>query len=672
PTSTGPESKPTSPGPETKPTSTGPETKPTSPGPETKPTSPGPETKPTSPGPETKPTSTGPETKPTDDASKTKTTGNRLKAHHTSDESKTRPTSTGPETKPTSEGQKAKPTLVETPSDNVTKSSTALGHSGIDNSIQRANHTTYSGAAVNEHAFRSRAILNADAAYWRNFYDCKLNDWDDNFAKASGNEPADNFTNDFANKCSIIEPFFLAVVDPTYQSFTVRASQHHNWDGLWLLHSNGSASIDGHIHHQYEKHGSAFVVTHENTHTWTPLIPTASHTTLPLTSIPKNNSTGIATSVGTKSTDFPTNSQPTATASDKSASKTHVSKSARPHKTTPAKETAQATVTSIRPTATVPDTDWLPPTIVAEHTSFSFSAPKTTASGTMSQALPTTIPKFISPDGPNKPAPVGTVPIQIGFTYPLNYLFVSANMIAAAQIFKFLPIALADASGISVQKLQISQLVPYNTQSTWGYVTTLAQLNYPATLVDTLQMDLWSPNSAIYTNSDPIVRNLTALINPNIDIHGNINDASSSGGHGNSYYDDPGSRGGYNNNNDAFGSGNNGTQSSKQKATTAGIAIAALGFSAMYGAAMFIVARRYKRKRQSHRRSSSITSSPDSSAMRYNGNGSPALMGGALMSQNASTYGASGARDSQGSGGHSARTANISAPVATENSLGWN
>lgn len=238
---------------------------------------------------------------------------------------------------------------------------------------------------------------------------------------------------------------------------------------------------------------------------------------------------------------------------------------------------------------------------------------------------------------------------------------------AAAQIFNYLKPALSDAAGVSTDKIQITQLVPYDTRSNWGYITTIAKVNYPSTLVDTLQMDLWSPNSAIYNNADPIVRNLTALINPAIDIHGNVNDSGAGGSGAND------NSGGNNNNNDAFGNNGNGDQSGKQKATTAGIAVAALGLSVMYGAAMFVVARRYKRKRQGHRRSSSVANSQASSEMRYTGAGSPALMGGALLSHDGSTYGGvNSGRDSRGSAGHSARTANISAPVATENSLGWN
>lgn len=375
--------------------------------------------------------------------------------------------------------------------------------------------------------------------------------------------------------------------------------------------------------------------------------PTDTATTVPTTSLPSENSTVIvAPTTTSKPSVIPTTTAETTTV-------------------LPTTTTA-VSVTSSRPTATIPNTqNWLPTTIVIEPTTFSFSAPTASPTGTTSQSLPTTIPKIIMPDDPNKPAPEGTVQIQIGFLFPLNYVFVSSNTVAAAQIFKYLPLALAGASGLSVDKMQISKLVPYNTQSAWGYVTTIAQLNYPATLVDTLQMDLWSPNSAIYNNADPIVRNLTALINQKIDIHGNINNGGPSGG--------AGGNGGGNNNNDAFGSGDQGDQSPKQKGTTVGIAMGALGLSVMYGAAMFVVARRYKRKRQGHRRASSITSSQPSSEMRYNGNGSPALMGGAIMSRDTSSYGGvAGGRDSHASGGNSARTANISAPVATENSLGWN
>lgn len=378
--------------------------------------------------------------------------------------------------------------------------------------------------------------------------------------------------------------------------------------------------------------------------------PTGSLTALPTGSVPVGNSTQTEVSSTAASTVIPTTVAET---------------------TTSVPPTTDPAVTSIRPTATFSNSEnWLPTTMVVEPTTISYSPPTASTAGTTSQALPTTIPKNILPNDPPKSAPEGTVPIQIAFKYQLNYLFVSNNTVAAAQIFQLLPRALADASGISVDKLQISKLVPYNTQAKWGYIATIAKLNYPSTLVDTLQMDMRIANSLFYNNPDQTVRDLTKFVDIRFDLNGNIVDGGASGGATGS------GAGGDNsnnkNNNDAFGTGNQGEQSSKQKATTAGIAVACVGLSAMYGAAMFIVARRYKRKRQGHRRASSITNSQASSEMRYHGNGSPALMGGALMSREVSTYGGAGGRDSHASGGQSARTAGISAPVATENSLGWN
>jgi hypothetical protein len=261
--------------------------------------------------------------------------------------------------------------------------------------------------------------------------------------------------------------------------------------------------------------------------------------------------------------------------------------------------------------------------------------------------------------------------------FPFNYKFLARNTVAAAQLFKYLPKGLADAGGFSKDRILISKIIPMDTQSKWGYITAIAKIHYPENMIDSLQADLITPNSLLYNNDLEIVRNLTSVINNKIDIFGDMeNDSNSNSGDS----DDSGSGG-----NDGFGNSGEGDKTAKQKATTAGIAVGAVGLSVMYGAAMFLVARRYKRKKQlGHRRASSIGSSQRSSEMAYTGNGSPALMGGALMSRDFSSYGAQGehppvrpgGRDSHGSGrsgmGNSARTAYISAPVAAENSLGWN
>ncbi|KAH7324559.1 hypothetical protein B0I35DRAFT_348315 [Stachybotrys elegans] len=334
-------------------------------------------------------------------------------------------------------------------------------------------------------------------------------------------------------------------------------------------------------------------------------------------------------------------------------------------------------VTSIRPISTLTDPDaWLPTTIIgAPTTSLTFTAPTRVVTATTSQGFPSGLPVVIRPqDDTDETAPEGTVPIQIGFEYQLNYQFVAENPTAAAQIFQYLPWALADAAGIDRSRIPVIKLVPFDTVANLGYWTTLAKLHYPETLIDNLQMDLWTRNSPLYNNDLSIVRDLTAIINPRINLLGD--DESGLGGAENNNGNGNENNGGGNNNNDAFDSGNRGEQSSSQQGTTAAIAVGAFGLSVMYGAAMFIVARRYKRKRQAHQRSSSVGTS-EMSESQYGGNGSPALMGGALMSQEFSNYGGvAGGRESHGSGrsgmNNSVRTAGISAPVAASNTLGWN
>ncbi|KID70320.1 uncharacterized protein G6M90_00g085480 [Metarhizium brunneum] len=333
-------------------------------------------------------------------------------------------------------------------------------------------------------------------------------------------------------------------------------------------------------------------------------------------------------------------------------------------------------VTSIRPTATLPNTDnWLPTTVIIEPTTFSFSSPTSNPTETSLQALPSTVPRVIRPDtdGDKKPPVLeGAVPIHIAFNYTLHYLFLANDTMAASQIFKYLPDVLSSACGLPADQLPVTELAPYNTLATRGFVTTLARMNYTKALLPALAANLKTPSSAIYQNRDPVLHQFASYIDSTISPTGELNDGSSTDNGGPGSGNDGNSNNSNGNGNDAFGSGNQGDQTPKQKATTAGIAVAAVGFCALYGAAMFIVARRYKRKRQGHRRASSIVSGQGSPEMRYNDNASPALMGGALLSRDGSTYGGTGGRDSHASGGHSGRTANISAPVATENSLGWN
>lgn len=105
---------------------------------------------------------------------------------------------------------------------------------------------------------------------------------------------------------------------------------------------------------------------------------------------------------------------------------------------------------------------------------------------------------------------------------------------------------------------------------------------------------------------------------------------------------------------DGSDDGNNGSAdggasgSSQTRASSVGIGVGVVGGAAAYGAGMFWVARRYRKRRQLHQRSNSTAEQ-----------------------QSEGRAGGSAGRLSPNSL-RSNRTQMISAPVMAENSLGWN
>jgi hypothetical protein len=255
--------------------------------------------------------------------------------------------------------------------------------------------------------------------------------------------------------------------------------------------------------------------------------------------------------------------------------------------------------------------------------------------------------------------------VQVGFLYPLNYQFVATNPTSPAQICMYLPEGIQEGLNLTPDQVTVHSLIPFDTQKTLGYVTTLVLLVIPANMVDSLRAGLSQPLSPIYQHNDTSVAQMMGYINPAIPlIPGGAGPGSASystgTGSGAAPSDSsiPGSNGVFDPN------AQDASPTSQSKVV--GIAMGAVTAAAAYGAAMFFIARRYKKRRGTHRRSSSIQ---NPSEMRYTGN--PALMGGALVSGGYDVDG----RESRGSGrsnGHSARTAQISAPMMAENSLGWN
>jgi hypothetical protein len=266
--------------------------------------------------------------------------------------------------------------------------------------------------------------------------------------------------------------------------------------------------------------------------------------------------------------------------------------------------------------------------------------------------------------------------IQIGFLFQLNYNFVIENQQSAKQIFEFLPAGLAYGLGISEDQVVMQALRPYDTIGQLGYVTTLAMAYVPSECVNALSLDIHTPPSPLYNNPNVSVNTLVNIINPAISIlaGGDLNGTPIGTGTGSptSTVSAIVSEGA------PLGGGTD--NSSSIKGTSVGIGVGVCVGAAVYGAAMFFVAQRYKKRRQQHRRSASYidTSSMARSEMAT-GAGAPLFSGGLRTQSGNGDYDTSGygyysGRNSGGSGGSggSAGRQQISAPVMAENSLGWN
>ncbi len=199
--------------------------------------------------------------------------------------------------------------------------------------------------------------------------------------------------------------------------------------------------------------------------------------------------------------------------------------------------------------------------------------------------FPSSLPRAIlSGSGEGSISPADATLIQVGFLFPLNYVFVSQNLAAAGQIFRFLPQVLSQ-DGAPLGSVQAVRLVPHDSREALGYVATLAMVYYPTNLVDKLQRDIYAPNSRLYTAGDELQRNLSALINPSIDIKGAVDDSGCA-----SEICPPIQEG-------TAGGDLNKLNSSKDQDLTVGMVIGGTGVSGFVGFGVFYLARRYKRRK---------------------------------------------------------------------------
>ena len=308
----------------------------------------------------------------------------------------------------------------------------------------------------------------------------------------------------------------------------------------------------------------------------------------------------------------------------------------------------------------------VPTSILAQPTSAlssqsSFSGPT---------GLPTGVPLVLYPPNGATKRPENTDLVQVGFLYPLNYDFVWSHGESQQQIFKYLPMGIAWGLQIDIENVTMQSLRAWDTTQDLHYITTLALAWVPSGQVQSLGLLVHTPASRFYHTPDNSTNTLLSMINIALPIAA---DNSTDGGDTNSFGAEPSNTATMKDGGAPVG-GNIGS-SNPVRASSVGIACGVAAGAAAYGAAMFFVARRYRKRRQSHLRSPSMFSSPVMSHA-----GPDALAGAALMSggvgdhRSPSPYHDEDIRAASRGSGRSASTGRqqISAPVMAENSLGWN
>jgi len=284
-----------------------------------------------------------------------------------------------------------------------------------------------------------------------------------------------------------------------------------------------------------------------------------------------------------------------------------------------------------------------------------------------STGLPTGWPLFLyPPDGRGK-RPDNTESIQIGFLYPLNYEFVWTHEDSQKQIFKYLPMGIAWGLQIDVENVTMQALRAKDTTQDLFYVTTFALAFVPSGQVEALGRLVHNPTSRFYLNPDNSINTLLSMINTSFPIATD----NGTGGGSTVLGASPSSTATMKDGGAPVGGGIG--SSNPIRVSSVGIGVGVAFGAAAYGAAMFFVARRYKKRRQSHLRSPSMFSSPVMSHVGPDAGAGAALMSGGMGGHRSPSpyHDNDGRADSRGSGrsGSTGRQ-QISAPVMAENSLG--
>jgi hypothetical protein len=285
----------------------------------------------------------------------------------------------------------------------------------------------------------------------------------------------------------------------------------------------------------------------------------------------------------------------------------------------------------------------------------------------VSSGIPSSMPQVIQPPGGLAPKPGNTTLIHIGFDYGLNYDFVANNADASEQIFTFLPQGIAYGLGIDLSTITMHSLQPLDTSATLGYITTLAMAFIPSEQLDALTQALNDASSPLYNNPNDSVKTLMSLIDPMVPLLATdgLDGANPGSPTATASGMGPGATA------NAAPISDSVVLQSGVKTASAAIGVGVVAGAAAYGAAMFFIAHRYRRNKRSHRRASSVQEGAAAATAQWFG-GPGSIQQQQYMSEPDPRHETWFSRGSgHSSNMRSVREAGISAPVATDNSLGW-
>ncbi|KAF4771972.1 hypothetical protein HAV15_011165 [Penicillium sp. str.  len=228
----------------------------------------------------------------------------------------------------------------------------------------------------------------------------------------------------------------------------------------------------------------------------------------------------------------------------------------------------------------------MPPTIVYVP---SITVIASSSSDQTEKLKATSLPGSITPSNESNEvteASYDTTLLQLGFNGQLPWPFVAIESALPALSANDRPVMFA--------------LEPYHGWQTTGYSATLAIFYFPTSKVDLIRDLKVNPNSALYNQASDPIQSQTSMVDPAMPLEFPSNYASG----GSDLTDSGGSTDRSDSGSDGDNiNGDGSASSSKAKASSAGVGCGVVAGAGAYGAGMFWIPRRYRRRKHPDQRS---------------------------------------------------------------------